>query len=275
MTFARNVFCATALAWLFVAVATVSSSAQSAHTYDLLVSDKKIGEIVLTTHPDSGGGYRIAQQLKIDTQGFWGRINVESLTEEFHATQGLLEKASSKTRESNKVYWSKVALSGSEYLAFHAQMKNEDEKEMDEVFALAKGVVSYLVPGAGDVMAIGSVILADDKNASRNDRFTKDSFDTSLMGLPLMWQRNDFRLPATLRVFDIQEMAVFGGRVSFKGVETVTLGSQKISAHRYSLEAEGGEPIDVWLRIVGSGLPHFVQLAGKESGTAFKIVLRP
>ena len=275
MTFSKNAFATTALAWIIIVIATVSSKAQNSRAYDLLVSNKKIGEIVLTTQPLSDGGYKIAQQLLIDTEGFWGNIKVESLTEETHAKSGLLEKASSKTRENNKVYWSKISLSGSEYLAFRAQMKNEDEKDMDDVFALAKGVVSYLVPGAGDVMAVGSVILADDKNAPRNDRFTKDGFDTSLMGLPLMWQRNEFRLPATLRVFDIQEMAVFGGKVSFKGVDTVTLGKEKVLAHRYTLEAQGGQPVDVWLRLVGSGLPHFVQLTGKEGGTPFKIVLRP
>ncbi|MES0880607.1 hypothetical protein [Roseibium sp. SCP14] len=86
--------------------------------------------------------------------------------------------------------------------------------------------------------------------------------------------RHDFRLPATLKVFDIQAMTAFGGKVSFKSADTVTLGNQKISAHRYSLEAEG-ETVEVWMRTVGSGLPHFVQLTGKDGGTPFKIVLRP
>lgn len=274
MTIFRKIITTAAFAWLFIAATAGSLKAQSAQTYDLIVSNKKIGEIVLTTHALSNGGYKIVQQLKIDTQGFWGKIKVEGQTEETHTGSGLLEKASNKVQENNKVYWSKVSLSGSEYLAFRAQMKNDDEKEMDDVFAVANGVVSYLVPGAGDMIAIGSVILADDKNAPRSDRFTKDSFDTSLMGLPLMWQRNNYSLSASLRVFDIQEMAVFGGKVSFRGIETVTLGGEKVPAHRYTLASEGGDPLDVWMCIDGSRLPHFVQLTGKESGTPFKIVLR-
>lgn len=52
-------------------------------------------------------------------------MRVESRTEEVHSKSGLQETESSKTRENDKIYWSKIALSGSEYLASRAQMKTK------------------------------------------------------------------------------------------------------------------------------------------------------
>jgi len=202
-------------------------------------------------------------------------MDMRGTLEETIWASGQLLEASNKLKGNKKVYWSKLSLSGQEYLSFRSQMKDEGEKDMDELADLAKGVATFLVPEVGDVIEISTLLLSDGKNAPRNDRLTATSFDTSLAGLPLYWQRNTYRLPDNLRIFDTQDMVILVSRVEDLGTEHLSVGAQHIPARHYRLKAKGTDAIDLWLFRAADGVAHFAQLTGQEDGSAFKISLQP
>ena len=263
---------ALALATLFMGSQAL---AQSVRHYDLLVDKKKIGGVSIKTDHLSGGGRKVTQFLQIKTGGFWGKIDIRGTLEETISASGKLQDASNKLRENKKVYWSKLSLSGQEYLSFRSQMKDEGEKDMDELKGLAQGVATFLVPEVGDVIEIGTLLLSDDKNAPRNDRLTASSFDTSLVGLPFYWQRNAFRLPDNLRIFDTQDMVILVARIEDLGTEHLAIGTRQIPSRHYRLKVKGTDPIDIWLFRAADGKAYFAKLAGKEDGSQFQVTLQP
>lgn len=249
--------------------------AQPLQHYDLSVGDKKVGTVVLTSQDLPGDGRKLGQQLRIKTAGFWGKLDVQENLEETLSAAGKLQEANNTLKENGKVYWSRLSLSGTEYLSFRARMKDDGEKDLDDLAGLAKGVVTILVPEVGDVIEIGTLLLSDGKNAPKHDRLTQTSFDTSLLGLPFYWQRNGFRLPADLKVLDTQDMVILKTRVEDLGTVALPLGGQWISARHYRLGAKGMDPIEIWLYRAEDGRAHFAQLTGKEDGNTYLVRLRP
>eukprot|EP00903_Cladosiphon_okamuranus_P002042 g2040.t1 len=249
--------------------------AQDLKHYDLFMDRKNIGSISIKTENDAEGSYKVTQFLKIKAGGFWGKIDIRGTLEEQISASGQLQEASNKLTENNKVYWSKLQLSGQEYLSFRSQMKDAGEKNLDELKDLAAGVATFLVPEVGDVIEIGTLLLSDGKNLPKNDRLTASSFDSSLVGLPHYWQRNSFRLPATLRIFDTQDMVILVSKIDDLGTQNLSVGEQQIAARHYRLKAEGTAPIDVWMFKAANGRAHFAMLAGKEDGSLFQITLQP
>lgn len=249
--------------------------AQTLKHYDLLLDEKKIGGITMKTEELHRGDLKVTQLLRIKTGGFWGKIDIRGTLEETISASGQLLEASNELKENRKVFWSKLQLSGEEYLSFRSQMKDKGEKDMDELKDLATGVATFLVPEVGDVIEIGTLLLSDDKNAPRNDRLTARSFDTSLVGLPFYWQRNAFRLPAKLRIFDTQDMVILNAKVEDLGREHLVFGTQQLPSRHYRLKVKGTDPIDVWLFRSADGRASFAKLSGKEDGSLFEVSLRP
>ncbi|WP_157738894.1 DUF6134 family protein [Labrenzia sp. VG12] len=248
--------------------------AQTLKHYDLLLDDKKIGGVTMKTDDLAQGGRKVTQFLRIKTGGFWGKIDIRGTLEERISASGQLLEASNELKENKKVFWSKLQLSGEEYLSFRSQMKDKGEKDMDELKDLATGVATFLVPEVGDVIEIGTLLLSDDKNSPRNDRLTASSFDTSLVGLPFYWQRNAFRLPGNLRIFDTQDMVILMAKVEDLGTEHLVSGTKQIPARHYRLKVKGTDPIDVWLFRSADGHAYFAKLTGKEDGSLFQVCLQ-
>lgn len=250
-------------------------AAQTRKHYSLKVDNKEIGSITLLSETLPKGGRKISQNLRIKTSGFWSSLDIAGALEETISAEGTLQEASSKIRENKKVYWSKLSRSGDEYLSFRAQMKSDEEKDIDELASLAKGVVTVLVPGAGDVIEIGTLLLSDDRNNPKHDRLTAGSFDTSLAGLPFFWERNAYQLPGKLRVFDTEDMMILATRIEDLGTDNLTIGTVRVSTRHYRLIIKGSDPIDIWLLRAKDNSAYFAQVTGKESGSAFQLTLQP
>lgn len=240
--------------------------------YSLQVSGKELGQVTIRQSGPSGGTRTLTQTLAIKAKSFWGKIDIKNQLEETISAKGDLLEASNRLRDGNKIYWTKIALSGNEYLAFRARMKNTHEKDLDDLGSLAKGAAAFLVPGAGDAFEVANLLLSDEKNQPKHDRFTRTSFDTTLMGLPLAWQRNNFNLPRQLVVFDTQEMTISKYLCEDLGEVPLPLqGRSSISTRHYRLSERSGRVTNIWLFRKSSGSAHFAQVSGKEDGEPFLI----
>jgi len=260
---------------LVLALVGGNATAESRKDYALTVDNKEIGSIIVQSESLPGGGRRISQNLRIKTSGFWNSLDISGTLEETITAEGKLQETSSKYHENKKVYWSKLARSGDEYLSFRAQMKSDEEKDIEELAGLATGVVTVLVPGAGDIIEIGSLLLSDSRNTPKHDRLTAESFDTSLAGLPFHWQRNAYQLPEKLKIFDTEDMVIMAARVEDHGADQLAIGTARVPARHYRLTIRGSDPIDVWLLRESDGRAYFAQVTGKENGSAFQVTLRP
>jgi len=258
---------------LAVALICAEASAQDLKVYELKLGGKRIGTITAESKDLPRGGRKLTQNLRIKTSGFWNKIDITGSLEETISATGKLQEASSKLKENNKIYWSKLSHSGEEYLSFRAQMKNEEEKDIEELAGLATGVVTFLVPEVGDVIEIGTLLLSDGKNDPKHDRLTRDSFDTSFAGLPFYWERNGYRLPDTLRIFETEDMVILGARVEDRGTVFLPLAASRIPARQYRFNIKEADPIDVWLARAENGRAYFAQVNGRENGSAFQVVL--
>lgn len=259
-----------ALFWGLLSPASASETA----SYTLAVSGKHLGDLTVTTVSRPDGSRSLSQRMSLKASSFWGKLDIDNRLEETISSNGILLKASNRLRDNNKVYWTRIDLLEEEYLAFRAQMKNGEEKDLEELGNLAKGAVSVLVPGAGDVLEIANVVLAYEKSQPRHDRFTRTSFDTSLMGLPLFWQRNGQGFPARLTILDTQEMSISTVRVEKLGPARLTIsGNKEFQTQRYRLKPKSGHATDVSLFISQSGTPQFAMVSGKQDGDSYTIKL--
>jgi hypothetical protein len=263
------------LASLCLLFVSFNAQAQVTFTYTLYVEDQELGSISIEHHPQANGHYVITQHSHIKAPGFWGDLDFQGTLKETHASNGMLLKSGNKFIENDQTFWTKIELSGDEYLAFKAQLKNSQEQEDDESIDLAKGVVAHLVPGVGDVMMVGEFLLSDGNEKQMNSRFTKDSFDICFLDLPYFWKSNSYILPSSLRIFDTEEMFIFSTTISHKGRVELNINGTVIEASHYTLNVKDNASTEIWLAVSDADLPYFVQITGEDEGDAYKIAYKP
>ncbi len=242
--------------------------------YELQVAGKELGIIREHFALDINKGYRISQQLTLSESGWWGTFELSSELVEIHDHQGVLQKASNNVVENGKTYWTKVELHADEYLAFRGQIRSDKEQQEEEDEKIAMSAIASLIPGASEVLAVGSGVFGeDDKSVQR--RFSRDSFDTSLLGLPTFWRRSSNRLPEKIRIFDSEEMLVFDGVTELKSTEVKSIEGRETLVHHFRLVEEHGENFDVWLADDGSFSPYFLKISGLQDGDLVVLSYRP
>jgi len=242
--------------------------------YELQVAGKELGIIREHFALDINKGYRISQQLTLSESGWWGTFELSSELVEIHDHQGVLQKASNNVVENGKTYWTKVELHADEYLAFRGQIRSDKEQQDEEDEKIAMSAIASLIPGASEVLAVGSGVFGeDDKSVQR--RFSRDSFDTSLLGLPTFWRRSSNTLPEKIRIFDSEEMLVFDGVTELKSTEVKSIEGRETLVHHFRLVEEQGENFDVWLADDGSFSPYFLKISGLQDGDLVVLSYRP
>ncbi len=260
-----------AVAFLFSSASIAASETQL--KYEVQLDGKPVGTLDLDQRANADGGYRYKLTTRIQTKFFLSKIDIRSNLRETVTKTGLLLEASNKLSDGKKTYWTKIEHSGGEYLAFAAQMKNQQEIENEELIGLAKEVVASVVPYAGETMAVAEILLSDEKNNPKHQRLKPDHFDTTLISLPLFWQRNNQQFPSSFRILDTENMSVFEAKTEYLGAKHLSSGELQIPVRHYRLQAGDGNPMDIWFATANSGLAYFAKLKGKEDGTAFNVQL--
>lgn len=252
---------------LFIVMALLCSGAgaMAERHYKVMLADQDLGRVREQISQTDKQGYAIEQQSELSQSGWWGKFELSSELTETFDQNGVLLQASNRIIENGKVFWTKVELERDEYLAFRAQITSDEEKQNAEETQLAQGAIANMVPGVGEIMAVGGLLFGEnDKNTQR--RFAKGSFDTTLLGMPLFWKRGSLSLPQKLRVFDTEEMLLFDAQVSLIAVEDRIIKANETQVYHYRLTEDQGEELDIWLAQDAAAVPYFVKISGKDDG---------
>lgn len=247
--------------------------AQTSLSYAVHIDKEPVGSLSVNYKPVGEDLNVIEQTLDINVPGVLGDNSLQSALSETHKVGGKLIKADNKVTENDKVYWTKIELFGDEFLVSRSELTNDQQKEDAEAVDMAKGVVAYLLPGAGNVMMIGEVLLTDDKDLPKNNRLTQNSFDTSFLNLPYVWQKHDQSFPKSLRIFDTENAYIFSADVTYAGDETLTISDQTFNAKRYTINVKDADPTDIWLMADDNDTPYFLKITGKDNGDDYQVIL--
>jgi len=249
------------------------SFAQTTMRYTVYSDAKPIGNMSVGYNTLDTGSYTLEEISHIKSPSSWEDKDLQSHLLETHQEDGSLIKSDKKVKVNDKIYWTKTELFDDEFLVSTADLTNDQQKEDDEVVMFAKGVVSGLVPGLSDVMMVGELLLSEGSNQPINNRFAKDSIDTSFLNLPYLWKNSGYRLPKTLCILDMEKMIVFSTAITYLGEEILEMNGAIVNTKHYKLSVENNFPTEIWLAAEGQSSPYFFQITGKDDGDVYKIVL--
>ena len=245
---------------------SAGASAQAFFEYALFYENKYVGDLSIQYSSGDEGSYIVEQKYQIKSKGFFGigGMELKNTLVETYTDNGLLLRADNKLIERSKLFWTLSELSRDEYLVFRAQLKNEQEKEEEEFIELVKDVAAHLVPGAGEVFAIGELILSDGHEAVVGTRFPRDGFDTTFLGIPYLWRNLGYMLPDSMHIFDTEEMHIYFADIEYQGEEYHSIDGAVVTSHHYTLKTSGTDLTDIKIASADSGEPYFLEVLGNS-----------
>lgn len=248
-------------------------SAQTIYNYMLSIENKQVGKISISKQTsNTDGGYTLTQSFALKVDSFWEKININSYLIEKYNAQGQLQSADNKLTQNDRTYWTKTERHKNEFFAQKSELTNDQQKREDESDELVSSAIVNFVPGAGDLIMIGKVLLPSDQPQSSNNRFNASSFDSSFMNLPYFWQRSGNKFPAKLKIFDTEALYIIAGNITDFGEVKIIISGTPRKAHHYRINLKDEAPLDIWLAENSQGIAHFVQITG-EDGAPYKITL--
>lgn len=240
--------------------------------YEVLSSDKRIGSVTASVKYHDDGRFSLHQNVQIQLKSWLEDTHLSTKTLETYSDHSTLMQASSEIRLNDALYWAKLELKEAEYLAVISPVKNEQEKESEQVDSLITSTASTLVPGVGNAIALSQVIL-DQGKENNHLRFKKNELDTTFLQLPYFWASNRHQLPDQLRIFDLENIDIIPFTVTPLGKKDFK--SPLLTGFGYQFKYENEPAIEVWLATDSRQSPVLVQMTGTDENGPYTISLLP
>lgn len=205
--------------------------------------------------------WEIRKSGYIKLSGWWGTHQEVSQLRTKYRSDGVVENIDMKIKENESVYWSSLTLSGNEYLVFKSQIQNDVEKEADDITDLAQNLLTSLVPGAGSLMEMGTILISDDSGQSQQHRFPQKNLQSTILYLPFYWHRHQGKFTGNIALFDSDALSLMTYAIKDIGIAKTPTGEQ---TYNYQLTHADAGQIDIGFAYTQDGLPYLYQLKAQE-----------
>ncbi len=239
--------------------------------YDILVDNKKAGEMTLVRRPADKGGLCLELDSKIEITGWWGSWHLKSSQQVLTDQRGLLEFDHKITEDGKK--W---RISGDRHKdslwCSARQVLTDQEKEDNALVGLAASAATNAIPYAGTALAAVNLLKGGEKGQGDVKIFTT-LFDTTAIELPLFLVKNNDSLGnKSVQVLDTTELEIQTLAIQKKGMETLELAGKKFSCQTFAADSKDRKSVQ-WIFQDGLG-GVLAKEKGKDKDGPYEIRLK-
>ncbi len=261
---------------------SASASTAKPKTYELSYALSSNGETIgssrLQISRYTDGAYQLREYAHIHTQGWWGELDIRSVSVEQHATDGHLVSADNKAYDGDHVVWTQANTKRNELWLSKVEVEHLGQREEQALADIALIVLGHIAPEAGEALAVSQSLLADPRPKPEAIRVPHSAFDADFNNLPFFWADRQYSLPPSIRLLDLDTLAIKQYQVSMpKNTQCGSSGSSE-KCQFYILEAAGSwwtknTPLKLWLAVNKHNVPHFVRVEGVDEDGPFQMKL--
>lgn len=242
--------------------------------YDILLEGDNSGAMSVKISKSINEGYNILTKSDFELSGWWGSHLISSNLIEQFSSSGILLKADNMIIDGKKAYWTRMVLTDDELWTSSVQVKSVKQHEEEEFIGMMANIGSMFVSGAGDVLAVFSLLSADAESSHNNIRLSQNSYDTSFNNIPFYWLMHNKSLPDEVSILDSDNLSIYKMKIEIQDAENSNQELAGSSSYHYILTPEKGEPLHMWLTTDENNTPYFLQLTGEDEDGPFQIKIK-
>lgn len=255
----------------FILSATIANANpdtnESRYEYDIY-SNGKVAGVASRQVNIHETGTEIRETATYSKPGILERTPIILSRIEQYTSTGRLLSADIKHNKGKAIYWSRTESVDGEIWSMASPITSAAEKEDAQFINLVLAALGGTSSGAGEILALSSLLFWDSKAAEANARFPDTDYHTTLQFLPMHWLNAGKTLPDQLDIFDL-------ARHQPETAKIIPFIDPDHPGDCYRLEPAGMETLTLCLSQEDSEAPHFSLLRRSTFGNTVEFRLLP